>query len=107
MISQLYLVMLVLQFNLIRPIVDREISQEMWITFIRRFLTFKIGSIICTKSAEIQYAKYCLGNRATNLDLQKNLRNILHIWSQLPLFRLSLLSRANEPAPGPFRAFLT
>ena len=40
--------------QLIRPRVDRGISQETWLVFIRRWEAFKIGSNISSQNASIQ-----------------------------------------------------
>ena len=40
--------------QLIRPRVDRGISQETWLAFIRRWEAFKIGSTISSQNASIQ-----------------------------------------------------
>ena len=40
--------------QLIRPRVDRGISQETWLAFIRRWEAFKIGSNISSQNAGIQ-----------------------------------------------------
>ena len=40
--------------QLIRPRVDRGISQETWLAFIRRWEAFKIGSNISNQNASIQ-----------------------------------------------------